>query len=585
MPGALILDGHSRAAVEATQSLGRAGVEVCVSSGEPDPVAFSSRYAKHRLLQPPSVPVEGLVKWLRELDARHRFQLVVPSTESALQAFLALREDDPLRRRAILPDNRALAAALDRGLTWKLAAELAVPVPATRLIDRLPAEPSGDVYPLVLKPARSKSVYQGELRTYAPIIVRDAAERRSVLNEWVPRMSVLEQEYVRGWGVGIELLYDRGRMLRHFAHERLHEWPLTGGASTYRRAIEPPAEMLAASRRLLEALKWHGVAMVEFKRRADGSFALMEINPRLWGSLALSIQAGVDFPLSLWQIAAGEPLPTQNGYARGLRARHLSADLIWQKANLFADRRNPLLLTRPRVVSLLEPLLVFAGREKWDHFRWADPRPGLRELKQVARVVLRAGERQRQLRTLLSRRDGIIRRVVRRVAAARASGKPSIVFLCQGNVCRSPFAAMLARDRLGGFRVDSAGFDRRANRVTPANVAEGAALLGYDMTHCRSTPVTEDLLRSADLVCFMDFGQLDQLIETYPRFKQYSVPLGLFADPPVVEIEDPDRQDAATTRRVLLQIVSAVDGLAEKLGAAEGVRNGARTGTVASQSE
>lgn len=343
--------------------------------------------------------------------------------------------------------------------------------------------------------------------------------------------------------------------------------------------------MLAASRRLLEALKWHGVAMVEFKRRADGSFALMEINPRLWGSLALSIGAGVDFPLSLWKIAGGENLPPQRPYAPGLRMRHLSADLVWLKANLFANRGNPLLLTRPRLVSLLEPLLLFAGRENWDHFSWADPAPGLRELKQVAHVVLRAGERQRQLRTLLSRRDGIIRRAVRRIQAARASRKPSIVFLCQGNVCRSPFAAMLARDRLGGFQIDSAGFDRRANRVPPANVAEGAAVLGYDMTQCRSTPLTEDLLRAADLVCFMDFGQWDQLAETYPRFRESSVPLGLFADPPVVEIEDPDRQDAATTRRVLLQIVSAVDGLAGKLGAAQGAGNGARTGRVASQSE
>lgn len=565
MARALVLDGHSRAAVEATQSLGRAGIEVCVSSGEPAPVAFSSRYARRRLQQPPSIPVDGLIEWLQDVDARFKFQLIVPSTESSLQAFLAMPEDSSLRRRAILPDTHALVTALDRGLTWKLAAELDVPVPATRLIDHLPSDAGEGRYPRVLKPDRSKSVYQGELRTYAPVIVGDASARASVLQEWIPRMAVLEQEYVQGSGVGIELLYDAGRLVRWFAHERLHEMPLTGGASTYRRAIEPPEEMLDASRRLLEALRWHGVAMVEFKRRSDGSFALMEINPRLWGSLALSIDAGVDFPVSLWQIAVGETLPPQSPYRLGMRTRNLSADLVWQKANLVADRSNSLLLTRPRLLSLLEPLLVFTGRERWDHFSWADPGPIVQELKQTVRIAARAGQRRRWIRSFLLRRGAIIERAARQLAAAHGSRSPSIVFLCQGNICRSPFAAMVARDRLKGFRIDSAGFDRRANRITPVNVVEAAASMGYDMSQCRSRVVTEDLVRTADLVFLMDREQHEKLVAGFPQCVDKAVPLGLFADLPVAEIEDPDLKDAATTHRILLQIVSAIEGLAQKL--------------------
>jgi len=49
--------------------------------------------------------------------------------------------------------------------------------------------------------------------------------------------------------------------------------------------------------RLLSRLKWNGVAMVEFKKVIEeGDYRLMEINPRLWGSLDLSIAAGIDFP-------------------------------------------------------------------------------------------------------------------------------------------------------------------------------------------------------------------------------------------------------------------------------------------------
>jgi predicted ATP-grasp superfamily ATP-dependent carboligase/protein-tyrosine-phosphatase len=566
MPGALILDGHSRAAVEATQALGRAGVEVTVCASEPQSAAFGSRHARHKLDQPPPVPVEGLIEWLREIDSRQHYDLIIPATESSLQAFLVLPEEDSLRVRAVLPSRRALTIALDRNLTWRLATELGVPVPVQRLIDTLPDSLGASTFPRVLKPVRSKTVERGELKTIAPVIVLDAAARSSVLEDWVPRMAVLDQEYVPGWGVGVEVLYRHGKLLWHFAHERLHEWPLTGGASTYRRAIEPPEGMLDAARRMLDALEWHGVAMVEFKRRRDGSFALMEINPRLWGSLALSVAAGVDFPLGLWQLATGAPLPAQPHYRRGLRARHLSTDISWQKANFLADHRDPLLLTRPRLRSLLEPALVLLGRERWDHFRWSDPGPIWRELAQMARTVVSAGQRQGRIQRMLRRRDRVIARSITRVAAVRGSRAPLLVMLCQANICRSPFAALVARTRLANCRVASAGFDPRANRPTPPNVAEEAIRMGVDMSECRSTPVSEELLRAADLILFMDLKQYDQLRMRFPQHLERALPLGLFADPPAVEIEDPNHQDAIATRRILLQIEGAITRLVEVLG-------------------
>lgn len=566
MPGALILDGHSRAAVEATQSLGRAGIDVTVCASEPQTVAFGSRHARHKLDQPPSVPVEDFIQWLRELDSRHHYELIIPSTESSLQAFVALPEQDSLRLRAVMPSRESLTTALDRSLTWKLAVELGVPVPAQQLISQLPDAAAVVTFPRVLKPVRSKTVDRGELKTFAPVIVGDALARSSVLQDWVPRMAVLDQEYVRGWGVGVELLYCKGKAVWHFAHERLHEWPLTGGASTYRRAIEPPEGMLAAARRLLDALQWHGVAMVEFKRRIDGSFALMEINPRLWGSVALSVAAGVDFPLGLWRIAKGMPLPAQPRYRHGLRLRHLSTDIGWQKANFLADHGDPMLLTRPRLRSLVEPALVLFGRERWDHFHLSDPGPMWRELRQIARTVVSAGRRQGRIQRLLRQRDRIIAQTAKRMGAVRRSRAPLIVILCQANICRSPFAAQVARTRLTGCRIVSAGFDPRGNRATPPNVAEEAIRMGIDMSGCRSTPVSEDLLRTADLILFMDLKQYDQLRGRFPQYLARAVPLGLFAEPAAVEIEDPNHQDADATRQILVQIEQAVGQLAQTLG-------------------
>src|SRR5206468_12795896 len=84
----------------------------------------------------------------------------------------------------------------------------------------------------------------------------------------------------------------------------------TGSGSSLRESTPPPPDMAEAARTLLEALQWHGVAMVEFKRDArDGLPRLMEINGRFWNSLPLAIASGVDFPFLLYTLARDGACP------------------------------------------------------------------------------------------------------------------------------------------------------------------------------------------------------------------------------------------------------------------------------------
>jgi predicted ATP-grasp superfamily ATP-dependent carboligase/protein-tyrosine-phosphatase len=568
MGGALILDGHSRAAIEAAQALGRAGIEVIVSAEERDAIALRSRYALEKLVQPRVIPQDRIIRWLEDLDAKRQLDLIIPCTENSLQAFLQIPENHRLRRIAVLPSNRSLQITLDKNLTREHAHGLGVPIPQTLLMHTLAEAVTPTRFPVVLKPVRSKVAEGAQLKTFEPAIVQDEASWKSVLLDWLPRMTVLQQEYVPGWGVGIEMLYREGQLAWFFAHERIHEWPLTGGASTYRRAIEPPQEMIEASRRLLDSLEWHGVAMVEFKRSQDGTFALMEVNPRLWGSLALSIDAGVNFPLGLWQIAKDQALGPQPQYRRGFRTRHLSSDFQWLKANLVADRGNPLLLTRPRLRSLVELALPIFGKERWDHFHWRDPGPAIHELGQLIGAATRSARHRWKVQTFFRQRSALLKRAVGRLTPARHSKKSVLLFVCQANICRSPFADMVAVRRLRGFEIESAGFDHRAGRHTPPNVAEEAARMGFDMSACASTPLTEAHVRRADLILVMEFKQYEQLAKQFPDSQDRVVPLGLFAAEPAMDIADPNHKDAATTKRIMLQVVSAIEGLASAIDSA-----------------
>ena len=68
----------------------------------------------------------------------------------------------------------------------------------------------------------------------------------------------------------------------------------------------------------------------------------MEINSRLSASVEIAVRAGVDFPLLLYQWAAGMPMRQVRSYRCGYRMRYLKGDVAWLKEAL----RDPSTPTR-----------------------------------------------------------------------------------------------------------------------------------------------------------------------------------------------------------------------------------------------
>jgi protein-tyrosine-phosphatase/predicted ATP-grasp superfamily ATP-dependent carboligase len=556
----LVLDGHSRAALETLQSLGRAGTQVDLAAETQDCLAMRSRYISRKLQQPSPERAADFRAWLRAQDKLRNYGLIVPATETSLLGLRQLDENDPLRRKAVIAGDKALDVALDKEKTWQLAHQLGVSAPRGVLISTLSDIGSVQQFPVVLKPTHSKVMVDGTLRTLAVAVVKNETERQEQLRRWLPVTAVQQQEYIQGRGVGLEFLFKRGKRIWHFAHERVHEYPLAGGASSYRRSINPPTGMLQDAERLLTALHWHGVAMVEFKIDAKGQHWLMEINPRLWGSLALSIDAGVDFPLGLLQIAQGEESVPQSKYKVPYYTRDLRTDVDWLKCNLRANQHDPLLHTRPRALSFLQLLRPLFGHESWDHFDWHDLEITRRALTLAitdqVRPIYRNIKNWQIKRKLRHHHNALLRRL------KAEDGLSKIVFLCYGNICRSPLAAALAEKRLSGVRIDSAGFHEQTGRSCPQKILRIGTAFGIDVSSHRSARVTRDQLANADLVIAMDLGNLNRLRQEFPEMANRTTLLGLFGKPETLVIADPYLADEAASNRICKQVLEGVEGLA-----------------------
>jgi hypothetical protein len=104
----------------------------------------------------------------------------------------------------------------------------------------------------------------------------------------------LLQEYVPGAGVGYSVFAKEGEVLKGYGHRRLAEYPVTGGSSVYRESFSDERMAQAASR-LVRKARWSGFAMFEFKLTPGGELYLLEVNPRIWGSINQGLRNGVNF--------------------------------------------------------------------------------------------------------------------------------------------------------------------------------------------------------------------------------------------------------------------------------------------------
>ena len=110
------------------------------------------------------------------------------------------------------------------------------------------------------------------------------------------------QEYVPGEIRDVCVLFNQGEPRAALAQRRVWTWPPGGGPGILNETIKDP-QLINYALKLLKRMNWHGVAQVEFKLDAEGKPRLMEVNPKFWGTLELSIAAGIDFPYLLYKMA------------------------------------------------------------------------------------------------------------------------------------------------------------------------------------------------------------------------------------------------------------------------------------------
>ncbi len=354
-------DGEGAAVITASRyphgyasvrSLGGSGVRTIAAVDDPDLGITASRYCDESVPVPPPSDLPAYRDALLGLAARPDVRTIIPHRPQDPYLLSRYREEFDRHVDVAVPPFETLRTVHDRKRLVDVAEATGVTVPETRLLtevedwsrDRIVKSRYNlltDAYLDDLEPGASR---------IAKSIEHVSAGERPDVGALVEEMGhePIVQEYVSGTEYLFGALYDAGRPLGTFQHRQIRGDSYTGSGGVFRESVDV-LELEAAGRAILDELDWHGPACIEYVEDETGEFSLVEINPRMWQSLACATRAGADVPCWYWLAVTDHPDRIDDRYETGVGTHYLYGEVehlvsVRRKESPFVER--PSLLAR-----------------------------------------------------------------------------------------------------------------------------------------------------------------------------------------------------------------------------------------------
>jgi carbamoyl-phosphate synthase large subunit len=307
----LVTGAGGPAAIAAMKSL-RAEESVQLIAADMDPWAAGLYLTGERTLVPAGAAPEFTAVLLDRCRALG-VDVVLPTVDAELLPLARAREEFAAAGVALL---LAPAAALDVILDKLTLAEHCagvVAVPRTELFGPS-LDPASWTYPAVVKPRRGSG-------SRGVIIVDSAAELAALDRS----PSLIVQDFLPGEEYSVDVLADAaGQVIASVPRLRAR---VDSGVSVGGRTVHD-AEVERFGRVVARATGVTFVANVQCRRDVDGVPALLEVNPRMPGTLGLTIASGVDMPRLALAALLGRPVPAHVDFCERAVVRFLDEHFL-----------------------------------------------------------------------------------------------------------------------------------------------------------------------------------------------------------------------------------------------------------------
>ncbi len=324
----LLIEGRARQVLPMAKSLRKLGCIVTTyNTSKLDP-GYASKYPNRKIIgfcnyELPEKIYESIYAEL----TRYKYDLVIPLNDEI--AILLSKHKEALSELTSIAVNdwEIIQYSIDKLKTMKVCMENSLPCPKTYLtIDDFRMNEDHLLFPYVVKPRTGcaavgfhVSYSMDDLLSYYS--KAEAKYGPCLIQEYIPQTDLQYKA---------ELYIDSGGQLKAACvFSKVRWYPIDGGSSTLNVTVNRP-DIVESCKTLLEKVNWRGYADIDLiQDPRDGVAKIMEINPRITGSVKICFEAGVNFSKLIIQDLLGQPVDSLFDVKYETYLRFMHTDVLW----------------------------------------------------------------------------------------------------------------------------------------------------------------------------------------------------------------------------------------------------------------
>lgn len=336
----LLIEGNARQVLPMAKSLRRLGHNVITYNSSRFDYGYTSRYPQKKLLRNLDWKKEDLVYNQLVDDVKNfKIDLIIPMNDTA--AIFLSRNKINLSKFVDIAVNdwNIFQISMDKFLTMKVCMENNIPSPLTVIdIDGFEKIKNQFKYPIVVKPRTGCGAVGFHIANDYKDLVKyykyaSAKYGPCLIQEYIPQTDLQYKA---------ELFVDStGDIKSAVVFAKVRWYPIDGGSSTLNKTVERP-DIIENCVKLLKAINWRGYADIDLIQDPRDNIAkIIEINPRITGSVKICFKAGVNFAKQIVEDHLGQEITSMSDYKKDIYLRYFQKDILWLIKSHDRFKSNP----------------------------------------------------------------------------------------------------------------------------------------------------------------------------------------------------------------------------------------------------
>lgn len=324
----LLIAGSARQVLPMAKYLRRLGHIITTYNSSKFDYGYSSRYPHKKILRKidwenKDTVFKDILNHIKEVS----YDLIIPMNDESAIILSKHKKEFEKYTKVAVNDWYIFHTAMDKFQTMRVCMDHLLPCPLSVMdFNEFDKRKDEFRFPIVVKPRTGcgavgfhiskdyedlKSYYSFAEKKYGPCLIQ----------EYIPQSDLQYKA---------ELYIDRGGNLKSaVVFAKVRWYPINGGSSTLNVTVDRP-DIVENCCRLLKVMDWRGYADVDLIQDPRDNIAkIIEINPRITGSVKICFKAGVNFSQQIVEDSLFDEVAPMMNYKKGIYLRYFQKDVLW----------------------------------------------------------------------------------------------------------------------------------------------------------------------------------------------------------------------------------------------------------------